>query len=67
MSEQSQPLFPRQESVESEAVTVPESSQEKVPSDSPFQGYIDLECETSGIFGIQDIDTAKQILSRIES
>jgi hypothetical protein len=67
MSEQFQPLFSRQESVESEAVTVSDSSQEKVPSDSPFQGYIDLECETSGIFGIQDIDTAKQIIRQMES
>jgi hypothetical protein len=67
MSEQSQPLLPHQESLEPEAVAIPGSLPEKMPPDSPFQGYIDLECETSGIFGTQDINAAKQIITRMQS
>lgn len=66
MSEQSQLPLSQDASTKNVTVSSTDQSRNKAFSESPFRDYMDLECESSGIFGNLDIETAKKILDQIQ-
>jgi hypothetical protein len=66
MSEQPHLPLLQEGLAEDTAVSSPEPSQEKALPDSLFHSYVDLDADSSGIFGNLDIETAKQIVRRMQ-
>lgn len=67
MSEQPQLPLPHEDFVKDAVVPSVQPLQEKELSKSPFQDYIDLDSDTSGLFGELEIEAAKQTIRQIQS
>ncbi len=67
MSEQPQLTLPHEDFVEDAVVPSAKPLLDKQLSKSLFQDYIDLDSETSGLFGELEIEAAKQTIRRIQS
>jgi hypothetical protein len=67
MSEQPQPPLPHEDFVKDEVVPSAKPLLDKKLSKSPFQDYIDLDSDTSGLFGTLEIEAAKQTIRQIQS
>jgi hypothetical protein len=67
MSDQPQLSLSHEDLVKDAVVSSAKPLLEKKFSKSPFQDYIDLDSDTSGLFGELDIESAKQIIRQIQS
>jgi hypothetical protein len=66
MSEHPQLPLSHQDSGKDAADRIAEQPQKEVLSKSSFRDYIDLESDSSGIFGTLDIEAAKQFMNQIQ-
>jgi hypothetical protein len=66
MSEHLQLPLSHQDSEKDAADLIAEQPQKEVLSKSSFRDYIDLESDSSGIFGTLDIEAAKQFMNQIQ-
>jgi hypothetical protein len=65
MSEKPQSPFSKPDSVQSPPNLPTEKLRNKVSSATYFQDYIDLDSDSSGIFGHLDVEAAKQAVKQM--
>lgn len=66
MSEQPQLPLSHQDSGKDAEAKLAKQPKKEVLSESSFRDYIDLESDSSGIFGTLDIEAAKQFISQMQ-
>lgn len=66
MSEQSQLPLSHETSEKDAAVSSAAQLKKETLSKSSFRDYIDLESDSSGIFGNLDVEAAKQIIRQMQ-